>query len=281
MTQLSMKYTLPEPILSTQQSLHFQPSQQNYTQLHWDYFKKKNYNSVILWVNPIGQDTAGHREKTVIQARYQESGPNITADFKINEGGQDRWTEKLLISIFCAQAGRPAQQTQLFCLPKSLASSTNFWVLLRTFSESAKAFRYRSWNHRGDRSNQQVKPFPWHCKPLRNALKKRRLGWAPAFSCTAKSFHWLTRNCNSLGWPKEGQKYSGHWMTEFSWRATVRLLLGSSFLQQAALWQLISHSGQDSQGDYLHNSPVLWDLIPSSVTCVLRYRNWFPPPTDT
>lgn len=41
MTQLSMKYTLPEPILSTQQSLHFQPSQQNYTHLHWDYLKKK------------------------------------------------------------------------------------------------------------------------------------------------------------------------------------------------------------------------------------------------
>lgn len=44
--------------------------------------------------------------KVVIKPRHQESRPNITAGFEINEGGQDRGTEKLLISIFCS--GRQA-----------------------------------------------------------------------------------------------------------------------------------------------------------------------------
>lgn len=73
--------------------------------------KKNSHNSVILWVNLIGQDTAGDEETIVIKPRYQESGPTITASSTMSEGGQARGTEKLLISIFCSgrQAGRPVQ----------------------------------------------------------------------------------------------------------------------------------------------------------------------------
>lgn len=212
---------------------------------------------MILWVNLIGQDTAGHGEKIVIKPRYQESRPNIIPSFTMNEGGQHRGTEKLLISI-SAQAGRPVQQTQLFCLPKSLASSTNFCVLLRTFSESAKAFRYRSCNHREDTSNQEVKPLSWHWKPLRNDLKGEGCAGLLHFHTNEKSFsYWLTKNCNSLRRPE----------------VKARNILGTEWLNSAkhqvpgCCWeppfssrqlceQLISHPVQDSQGDYLQNSGI-------------------------
>lgn len=131
--------------------------------------------------------------------------------------GQD-WEgrEKLLSSVLCSgrQACRCSKHSSSsLCLPKSLASSTNFCVLLRTFSESAKAFRYRSCNH-DSKSRHQTRSktdFLSSLQSLRNHLKitnftPEGLHWAPAFSLEQANPTPLRlinqHNCNPLKRPR-------------------------------------------------------------------------------
>lgn len=173
---------------------------------------------MILWVNLIGQDTAGHGEKIVIKPRYQESRPNITPSFTMNEGGQHRGTEKLLISI-SAQAGRQASAANTALLltkefgifHKLLRSPPDVLGICQSFPVSLLQ------PQRGHIKPGGKTPFLTLETPQK-CFKRRRLCWAPAFSYKWKVLLLLINQ--KLQLPQkarsQGQKYSGHWMTEFS-----------------------------------------------------------------